>query len=84
MLIREPGVLDVIVVLVAALDALLSAEVLVRAGALLCVAHLVVEGRAGTITAAVGRSEWEDNYPPSIFSIMEISFQQRSAETEQG
>lgn len=49
--------LDVVVVLVASLDALLRAEVLVRAGALLCVAHLVVERRAGTITAAVGRPE---------------------------
>lgn len=67
--------LDVVVVLVASLDALLSAEVLVGAGALLRVAHLVVESRARTITAAVGRSEWEDNYPPSIFSAMEIGFQ---------
>lgn len=71
--------LDVVVVLVASLDALLSAEVLIRAGALLCVAHLVVERRAGTITAAVGRSEREDNHPPSIFSTMEISFQRGSA-----
>lgn len=57
MLVREPGVLDVVVVLVASLDALLSAEVLVRAGALLRVAHLVVERRAGTVAAAVGRAE---------------------------
>lgn len=55
MLVGDPGVLDVVVVLVAPLDALLSPEVLVGAGALLRVAHLVVEGRAGTTSTPVGR-----------------------------
>ena len=44
MLVRQPGVLDVVVVFVAALDALLGPEVLVGARAILRVAHLVVEG----------------------------------------
>lgn len=55
MLVGKPGMLDVVVVFVAPLDALLSAEVLIRASALLCVAHLVVEGRSGTIPTPVGR-----------------------------
>lgn len=56
-LVRQPGVLDVFVVFVAPLDALLRAEVLVRASALLCVAHLVVESGAGAVSTAVGRPE---------------------------
>lgn len=61
-LIGDPGVLDVVVVLVAPLNALLSPEVLVGAGALLRVAHLIVEGRAGTTSTPVGRPErWTDS-----------------------
>lgn len=56
-LVGDPGVLDVVVVLVAPLDALLSPEVLIGTGALLRVAHLVVEGRAGTTSTPVGRPE---------------------------
>lgn len=59
-LIRQPGVLDVVVVFVAPLDALLSTEVLVRAGTLLRVAHLVVKSRARAISTAVGRPAYEN------------------------
>ena len=55
MFVRQPGVLDVVVVLVAPLDTLLCAEVLVRSGTLLRVTHLVVEGRAGAFSASVRR-----------------------------
>ena len=52
--------LDVVVVLVAPLDTLLCAEVLVRPGALLRVTHLVVEGRAGAFPASVRRPAPQD------------------------
>lgn len=56
-LVWQPGVLDAVVVFVAPLDALLSSEVLVRAGALLRVAHLVVERGARAVPAIVGGPE---------------------------
>lgn len=70
MLVWQPSVLDVVVVLVAPLDALLSTEVLVGAGTLLRVAHLVVERRAGAITTTVGRPEQEQNDPPLINAFL--------------
>lgn len=70
MLIGYPGVFDVVVVLVAPLDALLSPEILKGTGALLCVANLVVEGRAGTISTPVGRPEhWTDSKRASFRGI---------------
>lgn len=69
-LIGYPGVFDVVVVLVAPLDALLSPEILKGTGALLCVANLVVEGRAGTISTPVGRPEhWTDSERDSFRGI---------------
>lgn len=59
-LVRQPGVLDVFVVFVAPLDTLLSTEVLVRASALLRVAHLVVKSGTGAVSAPVGRPDtWQ-------------------------
>lgn len=65
--IGYPGVLDVVVVLVAPLDALLSPEILIGTGALLCVAHLVVKGRTGTIPTPVGRPEHRKDSKRHLF-----------------